>query len=152
MLIWTKVAVFFLVVFFFFIFLGSTACLAWILGHSYVYWPLRADARANGRPLGFDRSDMQVRWIGVRGRLCSRVLSKFYASFDQYQDVLLLHVGGNDMAFTPASGADPGYKIGPFMFMGNVSGPFSCMVGHCGKKGLGGGKICGKDEQGQGQS
>lgn len=82
-------------------FVGRTGCLAWILGHSYVCrGALQADLRRSGRQLGFDRSDLQVRWMGVRGMLWHRVLQEvqFYAKFDRFPDLLLLHVGGNDMA------------------------------------------------------
>lgn len=88
-----------------FVFSGEVGCLTWILGHSYVYrGAMRADVRRNGRQLGFSRSDMQVHWIGLRGMVWSRVLSefRFYASYDRYPDVLLLHVGGNDMAWRPS--------------------------------------------------
>lgn len=82
-------------------FLGPTGCLAWIFGHSFVYrGAFRADAHKKGRQLGFDKRDLQVRWIGLRGMLWSRVLPelRFYASFDRYPDLLVLHAGGNDMS------------------------------------------------------
>lgn len=92
-------------VLFLFVFSGDACCLTWILGHSYVYrGALRADVRKNGRQLGFNRADMQVRWIGLRGMVWSRVLSEFqfHARCDRAPDVLLLHVGGNDMALRPS--------------------------------------------------
>lgn len=84
---------------------GSAGCLTWIFGHSYVYWgALRANVQRDGRQFGFERSAMRIRWIGLRGTVWSRVLSEFsfYASFDRYLDVLLLHVGGSDMALCPS--------------------------------------------------
>lgn len=47
---------------------------------------------------------MQIHWIGVSGMVWSRVLSEFHfhAGCDRSPDVLLLHVGGNDMALRPS--------------------------------------------------
>lgn len=80
-------------------FTGSE-CLVWILGHSYVFWGAkRAEVRQDGRQLGFSREQVRIRWIGVRGMLWSRVLPEVhhYARLDRPPDVLLLHVGGNDL-------------------------------------------------------
>lgn len=65
---------------------------------------MRADQRRNGRQLGFDKDLLQVRWIGVRGMLWSRVLAeiRFHALCDRGPDIVLLHVGGNDMALRPS--------------------------------------------------
>ncbi|XP_044124486.1 uncharacterized protein LOC122919488 [Bufo gargarizans] len=79
---------------------GAATCLAWIFGHSYVYWGvLRADVRRNGRQLGFSPAELRVRWIGLRGLLWGRVLPEFHANvaLDRVPDVVVLHVGGNDL-------------------------------------------------------
>ncbi|XP_040267777.1 uncharacterized protein LOC120982000 [Bufo bufo] len=79
---------------------GLRSCLAWIFGHSYVYWgALRADVRRSGRQLGFQPDELQVRWIGVRGMLWGRVLPEFHAfvSLDRCPDIVVFHVGGNDL-------------------------------------------------------
>ncbi|KAM4045382.1 uncharacterized protein ACNLHF_009210 [Anomaloglossus baeobatrachus] len=76
----------------------------WILGHSYVYWGARrADARRNGRQLGFARDVALVRWLGVRGLGWSRVLQEVHkhARLDRPPEVLVLHVGGNDLGERP---------------------------------------------------
>lgn len=53
---------------------GPGPCLVWIIGHSYVYWGgRRAEARPDGRQLGFSREDAQVRWLGFRVRLLSQI-------------------------------------------------------------------------------
>lgn len=72
----------------------------WILGHSYVHWGAkRALVRLEGRQLGSPCSNAVVRWIGVTGMLWSRVLPEIqrYARLDRPSDVLLMHVGGNDL-------------------------------------------------------
>lgn len=80
--------------------LDDAAGLVWIMGHSFVFWGAkRADIRPNGRQLGVPRETAMVRWIGVLGMLWSRVLSEVhkYACLDRGPDVLLLHVGDNDL-------------------------------------------------------
>ncbi|XP_069800969.1 uncharacterized protein [Dendropsophus ebraccatus] len=75
-------------------------CLTWILGHSYVRrGAARADVRPSGRQLGFQRSEVRIRWIGVGGLLWSGVLPEFHfhARLDRPPDILVLHVGGNDI-------------------------------------------------------
>ncbi|XP_072010634.1 uncharacterized protein [Engystomops pustulosus] len=58
---------------------GSDPCLLWIAGHSFVHWgALRADVRPAGRQLGFAASEVQVRWIGQRGLLWSRLLPEIH--------------------------------------------------------------------------
>ncbi|XP_077314597.1 uncharacterized protein LOC143996435 isoform X2 [Lithobates pipiens] len=78
----------------------SEACLVWILGHSYVYWGARrAEVRRDGRLLGLSREEGTVRWLGIPGMLWSRVLPEIhrYARLDRPPNVVLLHVGGNDL-------------------------------------------------------
>lgn len=103
-----------------FAFSGSSGCLAWILGHSYVYrGALRADIRRDGRQLGFKKAELQIRWIGLRGMVWNRVLSefRFYASFDRHPDIFLLHVGGNDMALLPSRHLISDIKNGSYMLV-----------------------------------
>lgn len=79
---------------------GPGPCLVWITGHSFVYWgSRRAEDRPAGRQLGFPRSDVQVRWLGIRGLRWSRLLSEiqFRVRLDRAPDVLLIHAGGNDL-------------------------------------------------------
>ncbi|XP_075715854.1 olfactory receptor 5G9-like [Rhinoderma darwinii] len=64
---------------------GAAACLAWLVGHSNMYWgALRADVRPDGRQLGFNKSDMHVRWLGLWGMLWNRVLSEVQFYADKY--------------------------------------------------------------------
>lgn len=50
----------------------------WIIGHSYVHWAgVRAEVRPAGRQLSFDREVAQVRWLGRRGMVWSRLLPEF---------------------------------------------------------------------------
>ncbi|KAM4034528.1 uncharacterized protein ACNLHF_021168 [Anomaloglossus baeobatrachus] len=82
----------------------SGAPLVWIFGHSFVYWgALRADVRRNGRQLGWSRDEVIVRWIGVRGMRWRQVLVDFhrFARLDRTPDVLVLHIGGNDLGARP---------------------------------------------------
>lgn len=60
---------------------------------------LRADQRPAGRQLGFDRSEVLVRWIGIRGMRWNSFLSEFqyFAEMDRAPDVLVMHAGGNDL-------------------------------------------------------
>ena len=86
---------------FLYIFLSDgTPALVWILGHSYVVWGARrADVRPDGRQLGFPREEACVRWLGVPGMLWGRMVPEVhrFARLDRPPDVLLLHVGGNDL-------------------------------------------------------
>ena len=69
---------------------GAAPALVWILGHSYVFWGAkRAEARPEGRQLGFPREEARIHRLGVPGMLWSRM--------DRPPDVLILHVGGNDL-------------------------------------------------------
>ena len=79
---------------------GAEQALVWILGHSYVHWGAkRAEVRKEGRQLGFGKAEECIRWIGVQGMMWGRVVPEVhrYASLDWPPDVLVLHVGGNDM-------------------------------------------------------
>ncbi|PIO30058.1 hypothetical protein AB205_0079610 [Aquarana catesbeiana] len=79
---------------------GREVGLVWILGHSYVFWGAkRADVRPNGRQLRIPRQEVLIRWIGVPGMQWNRVLGEVhrFSCLDRAPDVLLLHVGGNDM-------------------------------------------------------
>ncbi|XP_068090389.1 uncharacterized protein [Hyperolius riggenbachi] len=77
--------------------------IVWILGHSYIYW---AQRRAIRRPysenLFFDFDDCHVLWQGIRGMkwagLCSLVYSKLHSC--PVPDVLVIHLGGNDLGKT----------------------------------------------------
>lgn len=89
----------------FVLFSGSPPGLVWILGDSYVFWgAIRAAARPEGRQLGVQRSEALLKWLGVRGMMWGRVLPEFhyYARIDKPPDVLVLHVGGNDLGVRAA--------------------------------------------------
>ncbi|XP_040294350.1 uncharacterized protein LOC121005644 [Bufo bufo] len=80
------------------------AALVWILGHSYVFWgAIRADVRPSGRQLGVSPELATVRWLGVRGMLWGGVLREVhhFVRLDRPPDVLVLHVGGNDLGKRP---------------------------------------------------
>lgn len=82
------------------VFSGAATCLVWIFGHSYVYWGARrADVRKDGRLLGLAGEEGTVRWIGFPGMLWSRVVPEMhkFAGLDRPPDVVVLHVGGNDL-------------------------------------------------------
>lgn len=79
---------------------GPGPYLIWIMGHSFAFWgERRAGIRPAGRQLGFSPQEAQVRWLGTRGMRWTQLLTQihFYANLDRAPDVLLLHVGGNDL-------------------------------------------------------
>ncbi|CAJ0940127.1 unnamed protein product [Ranitomeya imitator] len=83
---------------------GSNPLLIWIVGHSYVYWGARrADVRRDGRQLGFSKEVAVVRWLGFRGLGWNEVLKEVHnnARLDRIPDILVLHVGGNDLGIRP---------------------------------------------------
>lgn len=74
--------------------------MVWIMGHSYVCWGARrGDARWEGRQLGFDKREVYIKWLGIPGMLWGRLLPEVqkYALREGPPDVLVLHVGGNDL-------------------------------------------------------
>ncbi|XP_066445003.1 myristoylated alanine-rich C-kinase substrate-like [Eleutherodactylus coqui] len=80
------------------------AALVWIMGHSFVYWGgERAKIRPNGRQLRLSRETAVIRWIGVRGMAWFRVLQDVQrlVSLDRPPNILVLHVGGNDLGQRP---------------------------------------------------
>lgn len=94
-----------MVFFFSFLLGGIKRGLVWILGHSYVFWGAkRADMRPKGRQLGIPREDACVRWVGRPGMQWARVLPEIqhFARLDRPPDVLVLHVGGNDLGGRPS--------------------------------------------------
>ncbi|XP_069842788.1 collagen alpha-1(I) chain-like [Dendropsophus ebraccatus] len=83
---------------------GLGSALVWIMGHSYVCrGAQRAAMRPDGRQLGFSRRTAVVRWLGRSGMGWNRVLSEFtsFARLDRPPDILVLHVGGNDLGVRP---------------------------------------------------
>ncbi|CAJ0926054.1 unnamed protein product, partial [Ranitomeya imitator] len=83
---------------------GPSPLLVWIFGHSYVYWGAqRADVRSEGRQLGFDREEAVIRWLGFWGLVWRRVPKEINdgARLDKAPDILVLHVGGNDLGARP---------------------------------------------------
>ncbi|XP_056409990.1 uncharacterized protein LOC130338806 [Hyla sarda] len=80
--------------------LGGQPCLVWIVGHSYVRrGASRADVRPAGRQLGLDREQAQVRWIGQGGLQWAGLLPllQTHAALDRPPNVLVVHLGGNDL-------------------------------------------------------
>ncbi|XP_073496194.1 uncharacterized protein [Phyllobates terribilis] len=78
--------------------------LVWILGNSYVHWgAVRADVRRDGRQLGISRDKAAIRWLGFRRMLWNSVLCEVnkFVRLDRPPDILLLHVGGNDLGVRP---------------------------------------------------
>ncbi|XP_040184087.1 uncharacterized protein LOC120917109 [Rana temporaria] len=78
----------------------GSECLVWILGHNYVVLgAAHAGLNPDGLQLGFPREQVRIKWIGVPGMLWSRVLPEVnhYSRLDRPPDVLILHVGGNDL-------------------------------------------------------
>ncbi|KAM4020116.1 uncharacterized protein ACNLHF_000667 isoform 3-T3 [Anomaloglossus baeobatrachus] len=76
-------------------------CLVWIMGHSFVFWgALRAAVRPNGKQLGLPSSLARVTWIGKRGMQWHQLLKEiqYHVEFYRPPDVLLIHLGGNDLA------------------------------------------------------
>ncbi|XP_040279883.1 uncharacterized protein LOC120995003 isoform X2 [Bufo bufo] len=111
--------------------LGDAPLLVWILGHSFVFWgALRADVRQNGRQLGFDRGTAIVRWIGRRGMVWGSVLQEVHrqARLDRVPDILVLHVGGNDLGVRPCR-----ELIRDIRFDFCVCGPSSRQLSLCGR-------------------
>lgn len=81
-----------------FCFSGNSPCLMWIPGHSFVFWgALRVEVRPDSRQLGLPIG------LGNRGMTWNGVFPEFHQSvrFDRPPDVLLLHVGGNDLRIRP---------------------------------------------------
>ncbi|KAM3929169.1 uncharacterized protein RB166_006958 [Leptodactylus fuscus] len=74
------------------------------MGHSFVFWgALRAAVRPDGRQLGFSRDVATIRWLGLKGMVWSRFLPEFhkFARLDRAPDILLVHLGGNDLGVRP---------------------------------------------------
>ena len=65
----------------------------------------RAEVRPNGRQLRIPPEEAKVRWIGFPGMVWGRVMPEFleFTRLDKYPDVLVLHVGGNDMGLGPCT-------------------------------------------------
>ncbi|XP_056384065.1 uncharacterized protein LOC130277420 [Hyla sarda] len=74
--------------------------MVWILGHSFVHWARRrAVSRSYGLNLGFPDKEVCIFWGGKRGLVLSELfdlcLSK--AAIWPNPDILILHIGGNDI-------------------------------------------------------
>ncbi|XP_063287379.1 uncharacterized protein LOC134572384 [Pelobates fuscus] len=83
---------------------GLAGRVAWMVGHSFVFWAeRRAAARAQGHQLGFHRDQLAVQWFGYRdfcwGEVCGMVFRMVAGG--QRPDLLVLHAGGNDLGLTP---------------------------------------------------
>ncbi|KAM3928083.1 uncharacterized protein RB166_006211 [Leptodactylus fuscus] len=83
---------------------GAESCLIWLMGHSYVFWgAFRAEVRPEGRQLGLARDRASVRWLGLRGMVWRQLLPEFtrFVRLDRSPDILVLHLGGNDLGVRP---------------------------------------------------
>lgn len=81
-------------------FTGCPQGLVWIMGHSYVCWGARrVDVRPAGRQLGISRREACIKWLGVPEMLWSRIMPEVhrFVRLDRHTDILVLHVGGNDL-------------------------------------------------------
>ncbi|KAM8921300.1 LOW QUALITY PROTEIN: uncharacterized protein RCH25_015998 [Pelodytes ibericus] len=72
---------------------------AWIIGHSFVFWAKRAAAR----PLGFYRAHLEVKWFGYRGYGWGDVFTKLIHLLNRGRrpDVVIFHAGGNNLGLVP---------------------------------------------------
>nr|XP_033796710.1 elastin-like [Geotrypetes seraphini] len=72
----------------------------WIVGHSFIHWASeRAGIRPGGRHLGLGHMGLRVSWWGQRGMRWSQllVLLTDLRSRTSHPDILLIHLGGNDV-------------------------------------------------------
>nr|XP_033809996.1 uncharacterized protein LOC117364660 isoform X1 [Geotrypetes seraphini] len=72
----------------------------WIVGHSFVHWASeRAGIRPGGRHLGLGHLGLRVSWWGQRGMRWSQLLLLLtdLRSRTSPPDILLIHLGGNDV-------------------------------------------------------
>nr|XP_033771137.1 uncharacterized protein LOC117346024 [Geotrypetes seraphini] len=72
----------------------------WIVGHSFTHWEAeRAAIRPGGRHLGLSHQGLHVSWWGQRGMRWSQLLLLLerLRSRPRHPDLLLLHLGGNDV-------------------------------------------------------
>nr|XP_033788404.1 elastin-like isoform X1 [Geotrypetes seraphini] len=72
----------------------------WIVGHSFIHWASeRAAIRPGGRHLGLSQQGLRVSWWGQRGMRWSHLLLLLerLRSRPRHPDLLLLHLGGNDV-------------------------------------------------------
>nr|XP_033793603.1 uncharacterized PE-PGRS family protein PE_PGRS54-like isoform X2 [Geotrypetes seraphini] len=72
----------------------------WIVGHSFIHWASeRACIRPGGRHLGLGHLGLRVSWWGQRGMHWSQllVLLTDLRSRTSHPDILLIHLGGNDV-------------------------------------------------------
>ncbi|XP_069842115.1 uncharacterized protein [Dendropsophus ebraccatus] len=75
-------------------------CLVWILGNSFVSSAMeRVSLQPDGRQLGFQRTQVTIRWLGTRGLTwkCVRPTAARYSLLDRSPDVLVVHAGGDDL-------------------------------------------------------
>nr|XP_033816048.1 uncharacterized protein LOC117367477 isoform X2 [Geotrypetes seraphini] len=72
----------------------------WIVGHSFIHWAAeRALIRPGGRHLGLGQQGLRVSWWGQRGMRWSQLLllMERLRSRPRHPDILLIHLGGNDV-------------------------------------------------------
>ncbi|KAM8960634.1 LOW QUALITY PROTEIN: uncharacterized protein RCH25_036373 [Pelodytes ibericus] len=77
---------------------------AWIIGHSFVFWAKRrAAARVNGLQLGFSEAHVRIMWWGFRGFGWKDVFAELLhlLDFGRRPDLVLFHAGGNDLGLIP---------------------------------------------------
>ncbi|KAM8930714.1 uncharacterized protein RCH25_006646 [Pelodytes ibericus] len=89
------------------VFPGLAVRKVWLIGHSYIFWARqRAAIRSGGERLGFPAAVAEVRWIGIRGMRWVRLLPELVSLSRLLgpPDVLLIHLGGNDLGSIPVWG------------------------------------------------
>ncbi|KAE8586426.1 hypothetical protein XENTR_v10021666 [Xenopus tropicalis] len=83
---------------------GTRPCVVWAMGHSYIFWAeQRAGQREGGRWFGLPRGTVKVHWDGIRGMSWWQLRDRLARKLEQRgpPDVLLLHLGGNDVGKIP---------------------------------------------------
>ncbi|XP_072533749.1 uncharacterized protein [Salminus brasiliensis] len=76
----------------------------WICGHSLVFWAeKRATSPEFGMQLGMDHNTVRIWWKGVQGMTWQQLLPQLLQLKDNWPrpDVILIHLGGNDLGKTP---------------------------------------------------
>ncbi|XP_053560520.1 uncharacterized protein LOC128651511 isoform X2 [Bombina bombina] len=83
---------------------GSGVRIVWVMGHSFIYWAnAEASKKMGGLQLGCPVGQWEVKWFGIR-RMCWELLFPVFVEYSKvfhHPDVLVLHLGGNDLGIIP---------------------------------------------------
>ncbi|XP_053560519.1 uncharacterized protein LOC128651511 isoform X1 [Bombina bombina] len=78
--------------------------IVWVMGHSFIYWAnAEASKKMGGLQLGCPVGQWEVKWFGIR-RMCWELLFPVFVEYSKvfhHPDVLVLHLGGNDLGIIP---------------------------------------------------